>query len=45
MTSTRIASLAVLLACALAASACANTIRGAGKDIKSTVNAVADTVK
>jgi predicted small secreted protein len=45
MTPNRIASLAVLLACALAVSACANTVRGAGKDIKSTVNAVEDTVQ
>ena len=35
----------VAVACALALSACANTVRGAGKDVKSTVNAVEDTVR
>jgi predicted small secreted protein len=39
----RIAPIAIL-ACALALSACANTVRGVGKDLKSTANAVDDTV-
>ncbi|RWH81938.1 MAG: entericidin A/B family lipoprotein [Mesorhizobium sp.] len=34
-----------ILACALALSACANTIRGVGRDVKSTANAVEDTVE
>ncbi|TPM31187.1 entericidin A/B family lipoprotein [Mesorhizobium sp. B2-2-2] len=34
-----------ILACALALSACANTVRGVGRDIKSTAKAVDDTVK
>ncbi|QND68423.1 EncA/B family entericidin [Mesorhizobium loti] len=33
-----------ILACALALSACANTVRGVGRDVKSTANAVDDTV-
>lgn len=36
----RAASIASLLAVALLASACANTIRGAGADAANTVNAV-----
>jgi predicted small secreted protein len=40
----RFASLAVILACALAVSACANTIRGVGKDVKSTARAVEQAV-
>lgn len=40
----RIVSLAAVLACALAVSACANTIRGVGKDVKSTARAVEDAV-
>ncbi|MGB3900425.1 MAG: hypothetical protein WA973_17955 [Mesorhizobium sp.] len=43
MKPSRFAPIAVL-ACALALVACANTIRGAGKDIKSTAHAVEDTV-
>jgi predicted small secreted protein len=39
----RLAPIAIL-ACVLALSACANTIRGIGKDLKSTANAVDDTV-
>jgi predicted small secreted protein len=39
----RIAPIAIL-ACALALTACANTVRGVGKDIKSTAKAVDDTV-
>lgn len=34
----------VILTCALALTACANTVRGVGKDVKSTANAVEDTV-
>lgn len=34
----------VILTCALALSACANTVRGVGRDVKSTANAVDDTV-
>jgi predicted small secreted protein len=33
-----------ILTCALALAACANTVRGVGKDVKSTANAVEDTV-
>ncbi|TPI31796.1 entericidin A/B family lipoprotein [Mesorhizobium sp. B3-1-6] len=39
----RIAPIAIL-ACALALTAFANTIRGVGKDVKSTARAVKDTV-
>jgi predicted small secreted protein len=39
----RIAPMAIL-AFALALTACANTIRGVGKDVKSTARAVKDTV-
>jgi predicted small secreted protein len=35
----RFAPLAAILACALLASACANTIRGVGRDASNTVNA------
>jgi len=41
---TRIAPIAALLACALIAAGCANTVRGAGKDIKDTANAIEDSV-
>jgi predicted small secreted protein len=34
----------IILACAMALSACANTVRGVGRDVKSTANAVDDTV-
>ena len=34
-----------LLACAMALSACANTVRGAGQDVKATANAVEETVQ
>ncbi|MBZ9811206.1 entericidin A/B family lipoprotein [Mesorhizobium sp. CA13] len=34
----------IILACAIALSACANTVRGVGRDVKSTANAVDDTV-
>lgn len=36
----RLASLATILVCALAVSACANTVRGVKKDVQSTVAAV-----
>ncbi len=39
----RFAPIAVLC-CALALGACANTVRGVGKDVKATANAVEDTV-
>jgi len=45
MTLLRIAPLAAILAATLALSACANTVRGVGKDVKGTVNAVEDTVQ
>jgi predicted small secreted protein len=35
-------SFAAILLCALAVSACANTIRGAGKDVTTTVDAVVE---
>jgi predicted small secreted protein len=40
----RFASLAAVLVCALSISACANTIRGVGKDVKSTARAVEQAV-
>lgn len=39
----RLAPITVII-CALALAACANTVRGVGKDVKSTANAVEDTV-
>jgi predicted small secreted protein len=33
-----------VVCCALALAACANTVRGVGKDVKATANAVEDTV-
>lgn len=33
------------IACVLALSACANTVRGVGKDVKGTANAVEETVR
>lgn len=39
----RIAPIAIV-ACALALAACANTVRGVGRDVKSTAKAVEDTV-
>ena len=33
-----------ILACALALTACANTVRGVGRDLKSTAKAIDDTV-
>ena len=40
MRPSRIVLLASLLACAIAVSGCANTVRGVGQDVKSTVKAV-----
>jgi predicted small secreted protein len=37
-------SVAVILACALVVSACANTVRGVGRDINATAEAVEDSV-
>lgn len=45
MTPSRILPLAALFACMILASACANTVRGAGQDIKNTAEAVEDTVE
>ena len=36
----KFASLAVILACALAVSACANTVRGVKRDVGQTANAL-----
>jgi predicted small secreted protein len=41
----RLAPIAVILACALLAAACANTIRGVGRDASNTVNATEQAVK
>ncbi|MBA3448494.1 MAG: EncA/B family entericidin [Pseudaminobacter sp.] len=41
----RIAPIAAILACALMVSACANTVRGVGADVKNTADAVEDTVE
>lgn len=40
----RFAAIAAVLACALTISACANTVRGAGKDLNATADAVEDSV-
>ncbi len=40
----RIAPLAAILACALLVSACANTVRGVGRDMNQTADAVEDSV-
>lgn len=40
----RLAPVAII-ACALALASCANTIRGVGKDVKSTAHAIQDTVR
>jgi predicted small secreted protein len=45
MTFKRIAPVAAILATALLASACANTIRGAGRDAANTVNATQSAAK
>ncbi len=39
MTSSKFATIAAVLACVFALSACANTIRGFGKDASNTVDA------
>ncbi|MBL8576042.1 EncA/B family entericidin [Mesorhizobium sp. VNQ89] len=36
----RIATLATILVCAIAVSACANTVRGAKRDVQATANAI-----
>jgi len=45
MTFKRITPLAAILACALLAASCANTVRGVGKDVKGTAQAIEDTVE
>ena len=40
----RTTSLAAILACALIVSACANTVRGVGRDVNATADAVEDSV-
>jgi predicted small secreted protein len=40
----RLAPIAVII-CAFALASCANTIRGVGKDVKGTANAIEDTVQ
>ena len=42
MKHSRLASLVAILLCALAVSACANTMRGAAKDVTTTVDAAAE---
>jgi predicted small secreted protein len=37
-------TLASILACALFATACANTVRGVGKDVNATADAVEDSI-
>lgn len=41
----RFASVLLVMLCAVSLSACANTVRGVGKDVKGTVKAIADTVE
>jgi predicted small secreted protein len=41
----RFAPIAALLACALIVSACANTIRGVGRDVSNTANATEQAVE
>lgn len=36
----RVASIAVMLACALSVASCANTVRGVKRDVNATANAV-----
>lgn len=43
MTPSRLAPVAILI-CALLVSACANTVRGVGRDIRATAAAVEDSV-
>lgn len=40
----RIVPVAIVL-CAFTLASCANTVRGVGRDVKSTANAVEDTIK
>jgi predicted small secreted protein len=40
----RTTSIASILACALIVSACANTVRGVGRDVNATADAVEDSV-
>lgn len=44
MKSSKIAALAAVLACAMFVSACANTVRGVGRDVNATADAVEDSV-
>lgn len=44
MTLSRIVPLAIVL-CAFTLVSCANTVRGVGRDVKSTANAVQETVE
>ncbi|RCS25388.1 entericidin, EcnA/B family [Phyllobacterium salinisoli] len=44
MKSSRVAPLVAIL-CAISLTACANTVRGVGKDVKSTAHAIQDTVE
>lgn len=44
MTPKRFAQIGAMLACAVLLAACANTVRGVGKDVKGTVAAIEDTV-
>ena len=41
----RFAPIAAILACALIVSACANTIRGVGRDVSNTANATQQAVE
>jgi predicted small secreted protein len=40
----RFAAIAAVLACALAISACANTVRGVGRDVNATADAAEDSI-
>lgn len=40
----RFVSVAVILLCTSSLASCANTVRGVGKDVKGTVDAIEDTV-
>ena len=44
MSAKRFVSVAVILLCAASLASCANTVRGVGKDVKGTVDAIEDTV-
>jgi predicted small secreted protein len=41
----KLAPIAAILACALIVSACANTVRGVGRDVNATADAVEDSVE